>query len=187
MIKISRNEYNRIMKTMKPYVVTGGKVHSNISLKFINLRFDNGNVYAEGCDSIKHVITKVNLSKSLIDELEPFESFLMPLTPILKKADEGIVEISRCDDTTIIKTVTGQQSYNVPSTEYKDFRNLHEGDKVLIKTMHIKNLIEALQGLSIDEDYVKIIFGDLREETFTPIRLVTGGTKAIVLPVRSKV
>ena len=171
MIKMSYNEYNKMMDFAKQFVAKSG-VYRPI-LEYIRLTFDRNTAIAEALDGYKAGQIQLTI------ESEEYGELLLPITSKLKKSDVFAI-ISELDNEIEIKTATGKITFKKPVDKYVDTSNIYPKDEPTeVVGFDPILLSDALKAFK-DVNTVEIEYRGV----FKPIVIKSNTAQAIVMPKR---
>ena len=172
MVKMSYEEYNKMMDFAKQFVAKAGGTRP--ILEYIRLTFDGNTAIAEALDGYKGGYVQLS-----IYECETEGELLLPITEKMKRSD-WVVTITDLGKEIEIKTVTRKITLKKPEGKFFDTSDIYPQDEPSeVFGFDPVLLSDALKAFK-NEKVVKIEYrGPLR-----PLVIKSSTAKALVLPVR---
>lgn len=172
MLKMSYEEYNKMMDFCKQFVAKAGGTRP--ILEYIRLTFAGNTAIAEALDGYKGGYIQLS-----IYECEEAGELLLPVTEKMKKSD-WVVTITDLDKEVEIKTLTRKITLKKPEGKYFDTTDIYPKDEPSeVFGFDPLLLSDALKAFK-DEKVVKIEY----HGPYKPLVIKSSTAKALVLPVR---
>ena len=172
MVKMSYEEYNKMMDFCKQFVAKDGGTRP--LLEYIHLTFAGNIARAEALDVCKGGFIQLS-----IYECEEAGEILLPVTEKMKRSD-GVVTITDLGKEIEIKTLTKTSIYKKPEGKFYDTSVIYPQDEPSeVFGFNPILLADALKAFK-DENVVKIEYRGPHE----PLIIKSNTAQALVLPVR---
>lgn len=172
MVKMSYEEYNKMMDFAKQFVAKAGGTRP--ILEYIRLTFAGNTAIAEALDGYKGGYIQLS-----IYECETEGELLLPITEKMKRSDY-IVTITDLGKEIEIKTLTKTSIYKKPEGKYFDTTDIYPKDEPTeVFGFDPILLSDALKAFK-NEKVVKIEY----RGPFKPLIIKSDTAQALVLPMR---